>query len=66
MAFLRLLLQGSCAPRSAPCSSRDGQVREQVMLEHHADLRRLVDLLEVVSQFLAVDDDLAFWCSSAG
>jgi hypothetical protein len=38
-----------------------GQVREQVeVLEHHADLAAdLVDALEVVGQFDAVDDDLA-------
>ena len=40
---------------------QDGQVREQVeVLEHHADLAAdLVDVLEVVGQLDAVDDDLA-------
>ena len=38
-----------------------GQMRKQVeMLEHHADVAPdLVDLLEVVGQLDAVDDDLA-------
>ena len=36
-------------------------MREQVeVLKHHADLAaHLVDLLQIVGQFLAVDDDLA-------
>jgi 23S rRNA A2030 N6-methylase RlmJ len=45
----------------------DGEVREQVeVLEHHADLAAdLVDLLEVVGQLDAVDDDRPCWCSSS-
>jgi hypothetical protein len=42
-------------------------MRKQVeVLEHHADFAAdLVDLLEVVGQLDAVDDDLPFWCSSS-
>ena len=36
------------------------------MLKHHAHFAAdLVDVLEVVGQFGAVDDDLACWCSSS-
>ena len=42
-------------------------MREQVeLLEHHADLAADgVDVLEVVGQLDAVDDDLPCWCSSS-
>ncbi len=41
-------------------------MREEVeVLEHHPDFAAdLVDLLEVIGELDAVDDDLPFWCSS--
>jgi hypothetical protein len=60
--LLGLLLRHLAHPdRRQRAVLQDRQVREQVeVLEHHADFAaHLVDLLEVVGQFDAVDDDLA-------
>ena len=61
--FLGLGLGGAAHPdRGQRAVLQDGQMREQVeVLEHHADFApHLVHRLEVVGQFDAVDDDLAF------
>jgi hypothetical protein len=60
--LFRLFLRNLAHPdRRQRAVLQDGQMREQVeVLEHHADLApHLVDLLEIVGEFLAVDDDLA-------